>query len=905
MSTRNLDGLFQPRSIVVVGPDRIGDAARTAFFANFRRSGFQGKATLVGIDPPDDWSGATVGTFEEFEGTADLAVVLSGARTAVATVDLLGRKGVKAVLFLSRGYDEWPFAVARRAMQTARQYDLRMIGPGSLGVMAPHAGIDLSVAYRPAKKGDLVLLSRSAAVINSTLAWAEKHAVGFSAVVSLGQKVDVDVGDLLDHFTADYRTRAILVHLEQIWSPTKFLSAARAAARTKPVIVLRSGFSRDRQLVGATHSSRLATSDRVYDAAFQRAGLVRVESIDELFDAAETITRVKPTPCRRVAVIANGRSLATIAADHLEAAGGVLAPLAESTTAALAPVARSGQEATNPLTLPDDAPAADFATALREVLADPGVETAMVLHSPSAFAATAEIARAVAETAQAHAKRSGRKKPILSSFLDLDAEADRILHEAGIPCHPTPEESVRSFGHLARYVAAQERLMTMPTALPPEFVPEPEVARGIVRAAIAEGREWLSPVDVRTLLGAYMIPVVPTTLAATPEEAAAVARPYFAEGQRVAVKIASRDIAFKSDVDGVRLGLASEAAVEATARELIEGIGARFPDKTIDGVIVMPMVDRRFGIELLAGIADDFVFGPTVVFGRGGTAVEVIADRALDLVPLDMNLAHAMIARTRVSRLLAGYRNRPPADQYEIALTLCKLSQLAADIPEIRELDLNPIVADHQGVIVLDARVRLAPVTGRVGKIGHPRLAIRPYPKEWERQTKLKDGREVLIRPIRPEDEALYADFFTEVTPEDLRLRFFAPIKDFNHAFLAKLTQLDYERAIAFAAIEVQSGKLLGAVRLHADPDHVTGEYAILLRSNLKGQGLGWKLMKMMIEWAQADGISAVKGEIMRENRVMIQMCEALGFSVRSSPDDESIAVVSLMVGDAAAKTAR
>ncbi|TBW37200.1 GNAT family N-acetyltransferase [Siculibacillus lacustris] len=898
MSTRNLDGLFQPRSIVVVGPDTLGEAARSAFFANFARSDFKGRVTLAGITPPEGWTQGVVASLDAFEGAADLAVVMSGGRTAVDVVETLGKRGTKAVLFLSRGYDEWPFAIARRAMQIARQYDLRMVGPGSLGVMAPHAGLDLSLGYRPAKKGDLVLLSRSAAVINSTLAWAERHAVGFSAVVSLGQKVDVDVGDLLDHFTADYRTRAILVHLEQIWSPSKFLSAARAAARTKPVIVLRSGFSRDKQMIGATHSSRLAASDRVYDAAFRRAGLVRVESIDELFDAAETITRVKPTPCRRVAVVANGRSLATIAADHLQTAGGILVEIAESTVAALSTVARSGREAANPMTLPDDAPAEAFETAIKAMLADPGVETVIVLHSPSAFADTAAIARSVAAIAQDQAKRLGRKKPILTSFLDLSDEVDHILHVAGVPCHPTPEEAVRSFGHLVRYVAAQERLMTMPEPLPAEFVPDPEAARAIVRAAIAEGREWLGPVDVRALLQSYDIPVVPTTFAATPEEAVAVARVHFAEGHRVAVKIASRDIAFKSDVDGVRLGLADEAAVAATTRELIDRIGARFPDKTVDGVIVMPMIDRRFGIELLAGIADDFVFGPTVVFGRGGTAVEVIADRALDLVPLDMNLAHAMIAQTRVAKLLAGYRNRPPADEYAIALTLCKLSQLAADIPEIRELDLNPIVADHQGVITLDARVRLAPVTGRIGKIGHPRLAIRPYPKEWERETRLKDGREVLMRPIRPEDEALYADFFTEVTPEDLRLRFFAPIKDFNHAFLAKLTQLDYERAIAFAAIEKESGKLLGAVRLHADPDHVTGEYAILLRSNLKGQGLGWKLMRLMIEWAKADGITAVKGEILRENRVMIQMCEALGFKVKSSPDDESIAVVTLMIAD-------
>ncbi len=896
MAVRNLDGIFQPRSIVVVGPERIGAAALDLFFTNLARAGYKGKIHFVGLTPPEGLAATTCASLAEFDEKADLAVVLSGGASAVEVIERLGALRVKAALFLSRGYDEWSFATSRLALQTARKHGLRLIGPGSLGVMSLHGGLDLTLAARPAKKGDLALVSRSAAVINSTLAWGEERGVGFSSVVSLGQKVDVDVGDLLDHLTADYKTRAVLVHLESIWSPSKFLSAARACARTKPVIVIRSGTSRDKRMIGNTHSSRLATTDWVYDAAFRRAGLVRVDSIDELFDAAETITRVKPAPMRRVAVIANGRSLATIVADHLESSGGVMADVSAETVEKLSTLVRWGRDAGNPLVLADDADATTFGTAMEAVLADPAVEAVMVLHAPSAFSDTTSVAKKVAEIAAVQGKKVGRRRPILASFLDLSEEADAILHASGVPCHPTPEEAVRAFGHLVRYVTAQERLMAIPEPLPTEFQPDPAAARSIVSAALAEDREWLSPVAVRDLLAAYDIPVLSTVLAADAGEAVEAARPHLKENKRVVLKIASREIAFKSDVDGVRLGLESEEEVAEAACEMLDRIRARFPDKVIDGVIVMPMVEKRFGIELLAGIADDFVFGPVVVFGQGGTSVEVVGDRALDLAPIDMNLAHAMIAETRVAKLMRGYRNRPPVDEYAVALTLCKLSQLACDVPEIRELDLNPIVADHEGVIVLDARVRIAPITQRSGQIGHPRLAIRPYPKEWERETMLKDGRAALLRPIRPEDEALYPDFFTEVTAEDLRLRFFAPIKDFSHAFLAKLTQLDYERAIAFAAIEKESGKLLGVVRLHADPDHVSGEYSILLRSNLKGQGLGWKLMKLMIEWAKADGLSAVKGEILRENRTMISMCEALGFSVKSSPDDESIAVVTLPI---------
>ncbi len=904
MAIRNLDAFFQPRSIAVIGPEHIGSAALGLFFSNLARGGYKGRVTLVDVPPPEGWTQPVVATIAELDGNIDLAVVLSGPEQALGIIEQLGATGTKAVLFASRGFTEWPFALTRQVLGAARRNGMRLIGPGSLGVVAPHVGLDLGFSGRPVKKGDLALVSRSSAVINSTLAWAESNGVGFSGVVSLGQKADVDIGDLLDHFCADYRTRAVLVHLESIWSPSKFLSAARACARTKPVVVIRSGTSRDKRMVGPTHSTRLATTDWVYDAAFRRAGLVRVDSVDEMFDAAETITRVKPTPCRNVAVIANGRSLATIAIDHLDATGGRLADFSPETVEALAPLVRLGREASNPLTLADDADGATFGKAMETVMADPKVDAVLVLHAPTAFVDATSVAKTIADLAKVQAKKIGRKRPIMTSFLDLDEETDAILHAAGVPCHPTPEEAVRSYGHLVRYLAAQERLMAIPEPLPAEFQPQPEEARAIVRAALDEGREWLSPVAVRDLLAAYDIPVLPTTLAVDAKSAAEAARPHFKENKRVVLKIASREIAFKSDVDGVKLGLESEEEVAEATCEMLERIRARFPDKVIDGVIVMPMVEKRFGIELLAGIGDDFVFGPVVVFGQGGTSVEVVGDRALDLAPIDMNLAHALIAETRVSKLMAGYRNRPAVDEYAVALTLCKLSQLACDVPEIRELDLNPLVADDKGVIVLDARVRIQPITMRTGQLGHPRLAIRPYPKEWERETVLKDGREVFMRPIRPEDEALYPDFFTEVTAEDLRLRFFAPIKDFSHAFLAKLTQLDYDRAIAFAAIEKASGKLLGVVRLHADPDHVNGEYAILLRSNLKGQGLGWKLMKLMIEWAKADGLEAVKGEILRENRTMISMCEALGFKVKSSPDDESIAEVKLpldSIGEAAA----
>ncbi len=897
MTIRNLESLFSPKSIGVVGPDRIGRRAIEVLLDHLVAGKSRAPVELIGLDVDREGLNA-VASVEMLERAPDLAVCVAGPDEAPALVAALGAKGTRAIIFLSQGYQAWPAEALTATLRAARPFTMRVLGPGSLGLIAPHVGLNASLAREAPKTGELAVISRSAGFVNATLAWAREHHVGLSAVVSLGQKADIDIGDLLDWFAGDYRTRAVLVHVETISTPQKFMSAARACARSKPVIVMRPGASRDQKGVGVTHSGRLATIDAVYDAAFQRAGLVRVDAVDDLFDAAETISKVKPGASRHLAILANGRSLATIAVDKLESLKGSIARLAPETVDALKPLVRAGTDVAIPLVLADDAPPEVIAQTVTVLAQDPGVDAVLAIHAPTAFVSSEDAADAIAGAARAHQKRLGRKRAILAALLDERAGPREILEEAGVPCHATPEEAVKSFRFLTRYSEAQESLMAIPQSMPADFTPDAARGRAIVTTALAAGRAWLSPRDVRDLLEAYDISVAPMLYAQTGADAAERSRVLFATHERVVVKVASPDLPFKSDTGGVVLDLKTPGQVEAAANGMIDRIRAAHPDKTIEGVIVMPMIDRKGSIELICGLADDPVFGPVVVFGRGGRAVEVIVDRALDLVPLDMNLARRLIERTAVAKLLAGYRSTPPADVTAIALTLVKLSQLATDIPEVREIDLNPIIADHQGVLALDSRVRIAPAPERAGKFGHPRLAIRPYPKEWERLLPLKDGSTVIVRPVRPEDEPAFADYFKHITPEDLRLRFFAPIKDFSHAFLAKLTQLDYARAMALGAFDPTTGDLLGVVRLHADPDHKTGEYAILVRSNLKGVGLGWKLMQLIIEWAKADGIEIVKGEVLRENRTMLKVCEALGFSVKTSHDDEAIMDVMLRVAD-------
>jgi acetyltransferase len=436
--------------------------------------------------------------------------------------------------------------------------------------------------------------------------------------------------------------------------------------------------------------------------------------------------------------------------------------------------------------------------------------------------------------------------------------------------------------------------METPPSLPRDFSPDIPTARRLVEQAVADGRQWLDPIEATHLLQCYAIPTVPIAPAPTPDAAAAAAEPFLSRGEAVVVKIHSRDIVHKSEVDGVRLNLTHAAAVRDAAAEIISRASKAMPQARISGVTVQPMIIRPKARELIAGIADDPTFGPVIVFGRGGTAVEVINDKALALPPLDLNLARDLIARTRVSRILGAYRNVPAARHDDVALTLVKLAQLAADLPEILELDINPLLADETGVLALDVRVSIAPVATRRLGSGHPRFAIRPYPSDWERHIAIDGIGTILVRPVRPEDETLYPDFFRQVSPDDMRLRFFAPVKDLGHPFMARLTQLDYARAMAFAAISESTGQLLGVVRLHSDANYETGEYAILLRSDLKGRGLGWKLMELIIQYARNEGLCRIHGQVLAGNVAMMKMCRELGFTVDTEKHDQSIFDVSL-----------
>jgi acetyltransferase len=547
----------------------------------------------------------------------------------------------------------------------------------------------------------------------------------------------------------------------------------------------------------------------------------------------------------------------------------------------------------NPVDIVGDADASRYSAALEPLLSDPESDALLVLNVHTAGAPTNATAEAVADVVRKGRGKWLRMKPVFAAWIGVGDSVSEIFANADIPHYATEAEAVRGFMHLVEYGEAHRALMETPPSLPTDFAPDAAAARRVVQAAIAEGRRWLDPLEIAQVFAAYEVPLAPVKLARSADEAVEAAAPWLAEGTAAAIKILSPDIIHKSDVGGVRLDLRDEKAVWEATNRMLARVRAAKPDARITGVTVHPTIVRPHARELIAGIADDPTFGPIIVFGCGGTAVEIVADKALALPPLDIRLAHELIERTRVARLLGAYRDVAAADKEEIALLLVKLAQLAADVPEIRDLDVNPVLADIAGMVALDARVAIAPSEPKFKGVGHPRFSIRPYPKEWERQLTLLDGSTVFARPVRPEDEALFRRFFEKVNQDDLRLRFFAPVKEISHTFIARLTQLDFARAMAFAALDAQ-GELLGVVRLHADANYETGEYAILLRSDLKGRGLGWKLMELIINYARSEGLKRIEGQVLRENTVMLAMCQELGFSIEADPSDTGIRIAVL-----------
>jgi acetyltransferase len=895
MSTYRLKNLLLPRSVALVGASSRPGSVGRAILGNIRKADFQGRFGLVNPRHAEIDGVDTVAQLGDLPFVPELVVITAPAAAVAGIIEDAGKRGTAGALIITAGLGHGPGSMADACERAARKYGMRLIGPNCIGMMVPGVHLNASFAAHMPVAGNLALISQSGAIAAGMVDWAAQRAVGFSGIVSIGDQLDVDIADLLDYFALDYGTRAILLYVEAIKDARKFMSAARPAARIKPVVVVKSGRMAQGAKAAATHTGALAGSDAVYDAAFRRAGVLRVQDLGELFDCAETLGRLGSPPGKRLAILTNGGGIGVLAIDRLAELGGIAAAIGSDARERLDVVLPPTWSGSNPVDVIGDAGPERYAVALEALLADASNDAVLVMNVQTAIASAEEIAVTVTGIVRKYRERLRRAaKPVLAVWVGAAPNVVSLLSAAGIPNHQTEGDAIRGFMHLVRHREVVEELAQVPPAMPDSFAPDTEAARKIVAEAIADARHWLDPVEVKRLLEAYDITMVPTFAAADAEQAVAHASPLLAQGGTVVLKIMSRDIVHKSDVGGVVLNLTNAEAVRTAANDIIARAKALRPEARIAGVVVQAMVLRRKARELILGLADDPTFGTVIVFGRGGTAVEIINDKALALPPLDLQLARDLIDRTRVSRLLRAYRDVPAVKEDAVAMVLVKLAQIAADIPEIRELDINPLLADEAGVLAVDARVAIGPAQRKFGGAGPANFAVRPYPSQWKRHLELKDGWRVFVRPIRPEDEPLIHEFLRHVTAEDLRLRFFAPMKEFSHEFIARLTQLDYARAMAFVAFDEATRELLGVVRIHSDSIYETGEYAILLRSDLKGRGLGWALMQLIIEYAKSEGLKTIAGDVLAENTTMLAMCRQLGFSVTTDAEDTTLCNVSL-----------
>jgi acetyltransferase len=873
MSVRNLQYLFAPRSVAVIGASQTPQRVGTTVLRNVLASPFKG--AVYAVNPKYRMLGgmAVYPDVAALPAAPDLAIICTPAATAPGLIAALGARGTRAAVVLSAGLgapSAIPGVALRQAMlDAARPYLLRILGPNCVGLLLPPIGLNASFAHTAALPGRIAFVSQSGALVTAMLDWANARGIGFSRFISIGDSADVDFGDILDYLAGDAETDAVLLYIEDIRHARKFMSAARAAARSKPVIVLKSGRVAEGARAAMSHTGALAGADDVYDAAIRRAGMLRVRTTDELFGAVETLARVRTLAGERLAIVTNGGGPGVMATDALIAGGGKLAVLSESTLAALDAVLPATWSRANPVDLIGDAPAERYRAALEIVLGSGDCDAVLLIHAPTAIVPSAEVAAAIAPLARA----GGR--PLLTCWLGGDAlaAARRLCDQAGLATFHTPEQAVDGFLQVVQYARNQRLLMQVPPARAPGH---PD--RAAVQAIFAQcGEGILSEPQAKAVFAAYGIPVVATRAVATVDEALAAAA---AIGYPVVLKIVSPDISHKSDSGGVALDLADGPALAAAMHAMRQRVATALPAARIDGFSVQAMVRRPDAFELIAGAATDPVFGPVMLFGQGGTAVEVNPDRALGLPPLNMVLARDMVGRTRVARLLAGYRHRRSADSDAICTVLVQLAQLVADFPRIAELDLNPLLADADGVVALDGRIGLRAVAPAESALD--RLAIRPYPDQLERVVAWQ-GKPLMLRPIRPEDGTAHVAFFNALDPEDVRLRMFVPQCALQPSQLARLTQIDYDREMAFIATRPGADgrdETLGVARAVADPDNEEAEFAVTVRSDLKGQGLGTLLMHALIDYWRARGTGRIVGAALAGNLAVIRLARQLGFAV-------------------------
>jgi acetyltransferase len=876
-----LTPLFEPQSVALVGASERAGSVGAVLVQNMLEAKYRG--ALYAVNPKYK-SVQGVQCFDaigKVPPRVDLAVVATPPRAVPEVIEQCGRAGVRSAVVITAGFSEVGPAGAkleRALLENARRHRLRVIGPNCLGLMRPALGLNATFARGTPYAGSLGLISQSGAICTALLDWARPHKVGFSSVVSLGGSTDVDFGEIIDYLVEDPKTEHILLYIEGVRSARRFVSALRAAARVKPVILMKVGRHPAGSRAAVSHTGAIVGMDDVFDAVVKRAGVVRVTTIGQLVAAAQALAAHVRPQGERLAIVTNGGGPGVMAADRAADLGIPLAQLSPPTVEALKRTLPENWSHGNPVDLIGDADPARYRTAVAACLADEQVDGVLAMLAPQAMTAASDAARAVIEAAK------GSSKPVLACWMgeEQTAEARRVLGEARIPVFRTPDPAVEMFGHLSAFYRNQRALLQTPGPLAAQGAPDLEGARAIVDAALGERRAVLSEMESKALLAAFRIPIARTVLARSAREAMLIAEEL---GVPVAMKVDSADITHKSDVNGVRLNVAGAPNVQAAYQQILDEVQRRRPEARVNGVTVEPMVRRQHGRELMVGMLRDPVFGPAIVFGTGGTAVEVHRDRAVALPPLNRFLVADMIRGTRVARLLGEFRRMPPVDMPALEEVLLRVSELVCEIPALAELDVNPLIADESGAIAVDARVVLRPPAPQRDRYAH--MAIHPYPAHLVGTWQPAQGPLVTLRPIRPEDAEMEKAFVRKLSPESRYFRFMDTLRELTPAMLVRFTQIDYDREMAFVAtVAGDSGEEeIGVSRYVTNPDAESCEFAIVIADDWHRKGLGRRLMTQLIEVARARGLRSMIGHVLAENRSMLTLCQHLGFVISDSPE--------------------
>ncbi len=872
MSTRNLDKLFSPASVAVVGATAREGTVGHAILKNLVTGGFSGPIYPVNPRYPELLGVTCHPSLGAIPETVDLAVIAVPIAAVPAVLVEAGERQVGAAIVISAGGREVGEDGARieaEILETARRTGIRLLGPNCLGIIVPGWQLNASFAAHMCYPGRVALLSQSGAICTVILDRAMGAKIGFSHFVSIGAMADVDFADLIDYLGNQPEVDSILLYVEALKNMRKFMSAARAVSRIKPIIAVKAGRSAAGAKAAASHTGSLVGDDEVYDAAFARAGVIRVNTLGELFDCAEALAKQGRGRGPRLAILTNAGGPGVMTADALHGWNRTPAELGPNTLAALDAVLPAAWSRGNPVDILGDAPAERYRDAARLLLAAPEVDGLVVVLAPQAMTDPAAVARELVPVIQ------GSRTPACAVWMGgLDvAEGIRTLNEAGVPVFETPERAVNTLMYMFQYSRNLELLQETPPNLPSNLWFDRKRARAIVEASLERQQPVLTETEAKALMAAYGIPVNRTEVATSEEQAVERADDI---GYPVVLKIHSRDITHKSDAKGIQLNLQSAEDVRAAYRKVTENAVAYKPDARLLGVTLQPMLER-VDYEVIVGSKKDPDFGPTILFGMGGVLTEILRDKAIGLPPLNLLLARRLIESTRVYRLLKGYRNRPPANLELLEEVLVRLAYLVSDFPEVAELDLNPLALTGQAVLAVDARVVLEP--SRVKSPDH--LVIRPYPTHYERHWVNLSGTPVLIRPVRPEDEPMIKELFAALSAETLYFRFFHLIKAMGHEQLARFCQVDYDREIALVATEEPPGKerLLAMCHLHVSPAREEAELAVVVGDYHQRQGLGRKLVSVGMELARELGLKRITGTVLPENEGMLTLARKLGFT--------------------------